>query len=631
MFSIEAAYISLTRYVMGNFPDLTWFPLWNNGEPFQSTYQPGLSLLSAAMSRLLRTDPAHGYHITIAVFYCLGPVGMFFLGYRLTGRRTTGVIAALFFSLFSPSGFVPAVNHDMGGLINPRRFQAMAFYGEGPNVSGLCVVPFALCAIYAVYQKKTALRFSLAAISAGLVAVISWPATVVLFMGTVAFLLLLDWPEIRSSLLSLAAVAFTGYLLISPLVLPSTIRDNQRNSQLIGGPYHYTAWHILYAALIVSALIGSRFAFRKFHVPTLLAFGWCWFMLPAAVAIPAYFSSVALLPQPQRFHVGMEFGAALVLASATVFLLDRLGKYRTFAIAGLCILALHQTRIHIRYVRSVEVPVNISSTYEFQFAQWLDAHAHGDRVFAPGSLQYWTNAWTDQPQGYGCCLPGLPNPVSWLFIMGAPNLDEKSSEIWLRAWGVRDLVVNGAATRDAYHAWGNPSEFEGSLPVIFQQGDDRIYRIPSPSASLAHVIHAGEVVSRQPRDGHDTGPLRPYVDALDDPSRRPASFQWISRHAARIETDLPPGDLVSIQETWSPGWRASSANRPVPIRRDGLGFLLLAPVARGRITIELRYDGGLELHLFTGLSLVAWAALAFWTLYAAKRDATAARPLLDLP
>ncbi|MGC8793166.1 MAG: hypothetical protein ACP5U2_07215, partial [Bryobacteraceae bacterium] len=47
MGSIEAAYIGLARYIVQNWRDLSWFPLWYAGIPFQNVYPPLLPLLVA--------------------------------------------------------------------------------------------------------------------------------------------------------------------------------------------------------------------------------------------------------------------------------------------------------------------------------------------------------------------------------------------------------------------------------------------------------------------------------------------------------------------------------------------------------------------------------------------------------
>ncbi len=618
MFSIEAAYIALTRYVLDNFPDLTWFPLWNNGELFQSTYQPGLPLICAAVSHLLHVDAARGYHITIALFYCLGPVGIFLLAYRISGRRDAGLIAALLFSLFSPSAFIPVITKDMGGFLHARRFQALAFFGEGPNVSGLNIVPFALLAMDAVYRRLSAWRFAIAAFLLGLTVIVSWPASLVMACGALAYLLSRDWTEARTRLVRLTALAVAAYLLIAPLDLPSTIRDNQRNSQLIGGPYPYTPAHIIYFTALALALIASRILLRRARFPRLFEFGWYWFLIPGTVALVAFKFHVALFPQPERFHIGMELGIALFAAAALAAGLDRLGSYRISALVVFAVVALIQARTYTRYVRGVERPVEISSTYEWQAARWLDTHLHDERVYLLGSIQFWLNAWSDQPQVTGCCLPGLPNYMSWIVGYqigsgdGAGTHDEEFAELWLRTWGAQAVLESGPKTRDSYQTWRHPHKFDSAFPIVWQQGDDRIYRIPTLTTSLAHVIHSDEVIARAPVNGVDVEPLRPYVRALTDPARPSASLVWKNRHEALIAADLPPNDVISIQETWSPGWHATANGQPVEVRRDAMGFLLLAPRTAGNIRVDLNFDGGREGKFFNIASLLTMLLMLVW-------------------
>ena len=121
----------LTRYTMENWRQLTWFPLWNAGMPYQNAYQPGLPMASAGLAVLMGISPALSYHATIAFFYCLGAVGMFFLGYKLSGRRDAGLLTALFFSLLSPSAFlssVVATIWEASGM--PAGFRHLYFTGK---------------------------------------------------------------------------------------------------------------------------------------------------------------------------------------------------------------------------------------------------------------------------------------------------------------------------------------------------------------------------------------------------------------------------------------------------------------------------------------------------------------------
>ena len=53
MESIEGSYMSIARWAAANWSDLTWFPLWFNGMPFQKVYQPGFHFTVAGLSTLL--------------------------------------------------------------------------------------------------------------------------------------------------------------------------------------------------------------------------------------------------------------------------------------------------------------------------------------------------------------------------------------------------------------------------------------------------------------------------------------------------------------------------------------------------------------------------------------------------
>ena len=616
MVSIEAAWIALARYVAVNLGDLSWFPLWNAGMPFANAYQPGLVLAAGLASMLSGASPALAYHFTIAFFYCIGPVGMFLLVWRLTGSRATAFMAALFFSLFSPSGvFVPGIRYDMGSLWFARRFHAMAYYGEGPNVSGLSLVPFALLGVHAVYQKLSPSRLIFAAIALATTVLISWPASVALTMAVLAYLLsrpvLPDWRRVASLLL----LAVVSYALIAPWMPISTILVNQRNSQLIGGPYHYSFRHVLYFGALAAAIFLLRMILRRRRFSETLQFASFWTLITGTVAFAAHWFHIALLPQPERFHLAFELGFVMLMGIGGAKLL-RMPRIGYVALIGFMIFFGFQTLQYRRFMNRVSEPLEISQTFEYNISRWIEAHLPDQRVYAAGSAAFWMNAWTDVPQVTGCCLPGLPNPVSWIIswtVSTDQNAGDRAAEIsllWLRAFGARAILTGGEHTRDAFHAWVNPLKFENVLPKIWEEGDDRLYRIPVRNPSLAHVIPSSAVVSRTPINGLDIDPLVPFVSALENPALPLAEFRWLNRHEAVIRATLSPGQSISVQETFTPGWRAVSAGRKVPVRKDGLGLMVLDSPCTGPCEIRLIYDGGLEMRLLRILNIAVLLALA---------------------
>ena len=100
-----------------------------------------------------------------------------------------------------------------------------------------------------------------------------------------------------------------------------------------------------------------------------------------------------------------------------------------------------------------------------------------------------------------------------------------------------------------------------------------------------------------------------YVAALDDPSLPAAEFQWEGRNRIRIHTTAKPGQAIAIQVSYHPGWHATSGNRHLQVRKDGLGLIWLRPECNGPCEVQLEYDGGWELRLCRWLSYLALAGL----------------------
>jgi hypothetical protein len=177
------------------------------------------------------------------------------------------------------------------------------------------------------------------------------------------------------------------------------------------------------------------------------------------------------------------------------------------------------------------------------------------------------------------------------------------SVLWLKAYGAAAVGVSGPLSREYFKPYSTPTKFEGVLPVLWRDGDDVIYQVTPGPYSLAHVIRAGEEVRRAPVHGLDVEPLRPFVAAVEDRSRPFARFEWKSLHEARIDTQMRPGELLSVQVSYAPGWHAMANSSAAPVRRDALGLTIVEPHCAGACHIALVYDGGAE---------VRWTRIAQW-------------------
>src|SRR5947209_14733149 len=184
MESIEGSYMSISRWAMDHWHDLTWFPLWFTGSPFDRVYQPGLHLSVAELARILQWTPEHSYHVLTGLAYALAPVSLFWLCYSLTGRRGYAFTAGLMFSLFSATlVLVPGIRHDIGSWLLPRRYQILVHHGEGPHTAALALAPVVIWLLHRAAETRRWFFIVSAPVALGALVLTNWPGTTGLTMA----------------------------------------------------------------------------------------------------------------------------------------------------------------------------------------------------------------------------------------------------------------------------------------------------------------------------------------------------------------------------------------------------------------------------------------------------------------
>ncbi|HTS50868.1 MAG TPA: hypothetical protein VMH05_23140 [Bryobacteraceae bacterium] len=630
MGSIEAAYISISRYMLENWRDLTWFPLWYGGIPFQNTYPPLLHALVAGFAAVAGVSPARAHHAVSAIFYCLGPVAVYFLALRLTSSRWFSFWAGLVYSVLSPSAFLmPSIHQDLGTYWTLRRLHVLMVYGEGPHIAALTLLPLALLALDWALVKRKPAAYLVAALSMDAVALTNWLGSFALAVAVAAYLVATSWngkvPNWHKRWLISGALALLAYLIASPWIPPSTIGDIRYNAQYVGPYQHVYEKSVLYLALGLTVIASAKLGFRLLRVNAALQFFLLLTLLIGGINLAEEWFGIALVPQPHRYQLEMEMAICLVAVFLLKPLFDRLSRrLRMFAALAAVVVSIPLVRWDRQYAKLYIKPVDINTTVEFQTAKWLDSHFTNARVMMPGTISYWLNAFGDTPQFGGGFDQGIVNRVQPMVAYqigaapGSPEETAKISMIWFKAYGIAALGVQGPKSRGIYKPFLASSRFRGMLREAMRDGDDAIALVPGVS-SLAHVIPAEAIVRGTPINGNDVTEVGRYVDALGAP---PANLRWTSRHSVEIEANLRPGDVISFQEAYHPGWHATLNGLPLRISRDGLGQMIVNTDFAGDAKVELAYDGGLEMKLARILSWSSLAGCVIWLLIS-KRQNTA--------
>jgi hypothetical protein len=116
----------------------------------------------------------------------------------------------------------------------------------------------------------------------------------------------------------------------------------------------------------------------------------------------------------------------------------------------------------------------------------------------------------------------------------------------------------------------------------------------------------------------DQAPVLRYQAALENPSLPAVKAVWSRSNRATITGDLRTEHLLSVQISFHPGWRASVSAEDRPIRRDGIGFMVIEPRCNGPCEVQLVFDGGAELkiarllHMSCVLFALAWIPFDLW-------------------
>ena len=83
-----------------------------------------------------------------------------------------------------------------------------------------------------------------------------------------------------------------------------------------------------------------------------------------------------------------------------------------------------------------------------------------------------------------------------------------------------------------------------------------------------------------------------------------------------IRAPMTAGQALFVQISYHPGWKALVRGERIPIRKDGLGLMLLEPHCdTPTCEVDLIYDGGVEMLAAWSLAAAALAGMILWCGY----------------
>ena len=311
--SIESTFISDGRFLKEHWPHPQWQPLWYGGTRFDYIYPPALRYGVAALSKAYPMLPARAYHIYIAFFYCLGIAGVYVLIRTMSRSRAAAWLGAAAAALVSPC-FLFMAHIRAGGLhIAPWRLTVLVVYGEGPHMSALALLPFALAASWVALQKARPAMIALAALLCALVVSHNFygATALTIFFPILCWSLWITHQDRRMWFRALG-IAGLAYGLTAFWLVPSYLWVTTANLRIVSAPGNLWSLWIALGVAVAFVLATDRLVRwrRELAYPVFVVGAFLFFTLNV---LGQHYFNFRVLGEPER--LAPEFDLAAILIS----------------------------------------------------------------------------------------------------------------------------------------------------------------------------------------------------------------------------------------------------------------------------------------------------------------------------
>ena len=512
--SIEGTFIGDARYIRDHWPHPGWHALWYCGNRFDYVYAPATRYGAAIASMLLHVSPARGYHIFLAIMYCLGVAGLYFLVRIGGGSRGAAWLAACAQALLSPEFLILKQYREDSLLWMPERLNVMVKWGEGPHICAMAMIPFALAFALLAFRNGSRPAMAAAAISCALV--VSNNLYGALALGV--FFPVLVWSAYVSSpgaavWRRAAIIVLLSAGLCAWWLTPSFVSLTERNMVLVAYPGNRLSE-------FTGLLIAIAFAAASWWaVRVRRASGWSVFVAGSLLffsveVIGQFWFHFRIAGEPMRFVP--EFDIVLILALTEV--IRRLWTFRRWAAVAVTVLCFSFSARYLARPWSVfSADPDYTKRVEYRMTEWVAKNLPGSRLFTFGSVSFWYTTWRDLALANGGSDQGAQTLMAPLARYQIRLADDPQRDTWwLQALGVDAIMVHEQNSQEIYREVVKPRKFMGLMPVLYDKDGDIVYRVPR-RPGLGRVVDEQRMLKLRPIpwSNEDKAQLRAYADAVE--------------------------------------------------------------------------------------------------------------------
>ena len=623
--SIESTFIADARFLADHWPHPQWQPLWYGGTRFDYIYPPMLRYGTALGIRLFGWWPVKAYHFYAALLYAIGIAGVYFLMRIGTKSRGGAYLAAISTALMSPIFlFMPRFRND-AWLLHPQRLGVLVKYGEGPHMSALALIPIALGFAWLAFEKPRLWAIACAALfAAGVVSNNFYGATALATLYPILVWAFWITRQDKRILLPACIIPVLTYGLTAFWLVPSYFQVTIENMKYVSELG--TTWSIwvAFATLIIFVVITDKLAKGK------PGRTWEVFLAGAVVfftlnVLGNFYFNFRVTGEPLRLLPELD----MIYIMLMVYLLSWMWRRPQIAwhgLAALIVVASFWTT-HSYLMRAWDIVPSWpdhTNRVEYQVTEWLAKNMPDARHYPSGSVRFWFDTWHDLTEVGGGSEQGLingtVNKAQWEINLGPKP---EPTIAWMQAMGADTLFVADAQSQEFYKDFLYPHKFDGALPVIYDDHKgNTLFRVPRRFPDRIRVVDTAKMNAAQaPRYNDDMQRLNAYIDVIERGPDSPATLKRAGTDGMHAHATVSAGQSVLVQESYDPAWRAWAGGKPVGIRHDIMGQMLL-DVPPGDHDLVLEFVTPLENTIGRVVTLLTLAAMAAMIVIDLRRERT---------
>jgi len=615
--SIESTFIADARMLKDHWPRPLWQPYWYLGTRFDYVYPPALRYGTAALAKYYPMDAARAYHLYVSFFYCFGIAAVYFfarVGFR---HRLAAWISALLAAVVSPGYlFVPEVAVD-GFRLGTSKLNALVRYGEGPHMTALAWIPFALGFAWLALQRRSYLWSMASGVACAMVVANNFygATALAMFFPLVLWSIWVterDWKLFRYAIV----IPLVAYGLSAFWLTPSYLRITLRNMQYVSSKGNLWSGAIALLAVVAFLSITDRRYRNQTHR------AWELFVVGASLLLTLNtvgnrWFNFRIIGEPLRMVPEFDILLNFLIVMAGLWLWKR----GLMARGGVVLVAVVILGVHYNYLRHhraiFPLPTDYKPSIYYKVPEWISANYPNSRSYVTGAVRFWYNTWHDLQQLGGSSEQGLQNqivmPSQWEIVLGE---DPRRAIAWMQILGVDLVAVHGPKSVEWYKDFQYPKKFDGQLKVLMDDGaDNRIFEIPRNYRSIARVVDVAALESLPKiADQSDLVNLEKYAKVFEAGPDVSTETHWAGTDELIVKAAPLQGQTLIVQATYDKNWEAVSNAGALPVRLyEPLRFMRIDAPA-GVTEIRLKFKKPLEKTVGEIFFLLTLAGMG-WTLW----------------